>query len=160
MNAKPELVSSTPEAPPDSESDTENPADTSATMAPIKAEPLIALVVEDEEIIGSLLVFILERQGFKVEWKKNGRNADRFIHHNEAPTIVLLDIDLPDIDGYGLLGLIRARPSWRQTPVIMLTAMSEAKDVAKAVSCGADDYLLKPFNPADLIKRVHKLCRL
>ena len=119
--------------------------------------PLV-LVIEDEETVGHLIVFILKREGFKVEWKKNGKDADHFIYCNDAPALVLLDINLPDTDGYELLGVIRARPSWQQTPVLMLTAMSQASDVTKAVASGADDYLLKPFHPAELIKRVHKLC--
>lgn len=127
----------------------------SALIAP--ADSPLALVVEDEQTVGYLLVFILEREGFKVEWKKNGRDADRFIHCNEAPQIVLLDITLPDIDGYGLLGRIRARPSWQHAPVLMLTSMSEAKYVAEAVARGANDYMLKPFHPTELVKRVHKL---
>jgi DNA-binding response OmpR family regulator len=119
----------------------------------------VAFVVEDDESIGYLLAFILEREGFKVEWKTNGKDADRFILRNEAPRIVLLDVNLPDIDGYGLLRIIRAHPAWQLVPVLMLTALSQPRDVAKAISDGADDYLLKPFHPAELAKRVHKLCR-
>ena len=120
--------------------------------------PPVAFVVEDDELIGQLLVFILEREGFKVEWKTNGKDADRFILRNEAPKIVLLDVNLPDIDGYGLLRIIRALPSWRFVPVLMLTASSQPKDVTKAIFDGANDYLLKPFHPAELVKRVHTLC--
>ena len=159
MITQPELVAPTPDVTPDLHGESKNQAEILAATVPVEAQPPLVLVIEDEETVGHLIVFMLKREGFKVEWKKNGRDADRFIHHSDAPTLVLLDINLPDIDGYGLLGLIRARPSWQQTPVIMLTAMSEAKDVAKAVARGADDYLLKPFHPAELIKRVHKLCR-
>ena len=147
-----------PVPPPGVADGAEKPADGLAAAAlTAQADPPLALVVEDEETTGYLLVFILEREGFKVEWKKNGRDADRFIHRSEAPHIVLLDISLPDMDGYGLLGLIRARPAWQHVPVLMLTSLSEAKYVAKAVARGANDYLLKPFHPAELVKRVHKL---
>ena len=158
MIVQPEFMAPTPDVTHDLHGESENQAEILAVTAPAKAKPPLVLVVEDEEAIGHLIVFMLKREGFKVEWKKNGNDADHFIHYNDAPTLVLLDINLPDIDGYGLLGLIRARISWQQTPVIMLTAMSQANDVAKAVASGADDYLLKPFLPAELIKRVHKLC--
>lgn len=160
MIARSELVTPTPDVTPDLHGKTKNQAEILAVTVPVAAEPPLVLVVEDEEIVGHLLVFLLTREGFKVEWKKNGRDADHFIHHNNAPTLVLLDINLPDIDGYGLLSLIRARASWQQTPVIMLTAMSEASDVARAVALGADNYLLKPFHPEELIRRVYKLCRV
>lgn len=138
--------------------DAEKPADSSAASALTAPVDLpLALIIEDEETVGYLLAFILEREGFKVEWKKNGRDADHFIHCGETPHIVLLDISLPDIDGYGLLDRIRDRLAWEHVPVLMLTSMSEAKYVVKAMACGANDYLLKPFHPAELLKRVHKL---
>lgn len=163
MSPKPQPIASPPDdAHPISQSGvaggTEKPADrlaVSALTAP--ADPPLALIIEDEQTVGYLLVFILEREGFKVEWKKNGRDADHFIHCGETPQIVLLDISLPDIDGYGLLDRIRDRPSWQHVPVLMLTSMSETKYVVKAVARGANDYLLKPFHPTELLKRVHKL---
>ena len=103
----------TPDAERDLHDENKNHAEILAVTVPTKAEPPLVLVIEDEETVGHLIVFMLEREGFKVEWKKNGKDADHFIHHNDAPTLVLLDINLPDIDGYGLLGLIRARTSWQ-----------------------------------------------
>jgi DNA-binding response OmpR family regulator len=123
-----------------------------------EAPPPRALVVEDDESISHLLVFILQGEGFKVDFKPDGKEADRYIHSQAPPNIVVLDINLPDIDGFGLLRLIRARPAWELTPILMLTSMSHADDVARAVAAGANDYLLKPFHPAELVRRVNKLC--
>ena len=113
MITQSELMAPTPDAERDLHDENKNHAEILAVTVPTKAEPPLVLVIEDEETVGHLIVFMLEREGFKVEWKKNGKDADHFIHHNDAPTLVLLDINLPDIDGYGLLGLIRARTSWQ-----------------------------------------------
>ena len=115
-------------------------------------------VVEDDPSIRQLLAFILESEDFEVCWESNGKSADNYISCHAPPKIVVLDISLPEMDGYGLLQRIRSHKRWKYTPVLMLTALSQAKDVNKAVESGANDYLLKPFHPEELIKRVRKLC--
>lgn len=123
------------------------------------AAPQMALIVEDDANISSLLRFILERDGFRVESAADGREAQRLIATLEPPTFVLLDIMLPYVDGFELLGLIRAQTGWERLPVLMLTAKGGDRDIARALDAGADDYLVKPFQPAELKARLRRLLR-
>lgn len=110
------------------------------------------LVVEDDPSIG---VFILERDGYSVHWESLGQAAERYIHAPASPQSVVLDMNVSGIDGYGLLARIRDHAPWRCTPVLMLTALSQSKNVA--VAGGANDYLLKPFHPDELTRRLSRL---
>jgi DNA-binding response OmpR family regulator len=123
------------------------------------AEQRAALVVEDDEQIAYILRFILEREGFKVHYAATGRDARALIESIEAPAIVTLDVMLPHADGFELLALLRGRPGWGEVPVIMLTARSQEKDIARGLEAGASDYMLKPFKPDELRARVRKLVK-
>ncbi|HWH39418.1 MAG TPA: response regulator, partial [Usitatibacter sp.] len=99
----------------------------------------------------------LKREGFRVEVARDGAEAlERFDSTNAD--IVLLDVMLPQVSGYDLLAAIRAREAWSGIPVIMLTARGQEKDIVKALDMGASDYMLKPFQPAELRARVRRLC--
>ncbi len=119
--------------------------------------PMSALVVEDDEHIAHLLKFILERERYVVRLAKDGREAREFIEQQPAPAIVLLDVMLPFMDGFGLVSLLRAQPGWESTPVIMLTAKTQEKDIVRALDSGANDYIVKPFQPAELLARIKRL---
>ena len=124
--------------------------------APVAELPAI-LVVEDDESLSYLLVFMLEREGFKVHLCRNGQQARTYIEANASTAVVVLDIALPYLDGFALLRIMRDRVAWESTPVIMLTSKSQPQEVAQCFRAGANDYLLKPFHPADLLARIHKL---
>ena len=115
-----------------------------------------ALVVEDDEHISYLLQFILERDGFVVHLARDGREAKQFIEQNPPPSIVLLDVMLPFLDGFALVALLRAQPAWKSVPVIMLTAKTLEKDIIRALDEGANDYIVKPFQPAELLARIKR----
>ena len=115
-----------------------------------------ALVVEDDEHISHLLKFILEREEFVVHLARDGREARQFIEENPPPSIVLLDVMLPFLDGFALVGLLRAQPDWKTVPVIMLTAKTQEKDIVRALDEGANDYIVKPFQPAELLARIKR----
>ena len=115
-----------------------------------------ALVVEDDEHISYLLQFILERDGFVVHLARDGREAKQFIEQNPPPSIVLLDVMLPFLDGFALVALLRAQPAWKTVPVIMLTAKTQEKDIIRALDEGANDYIVKPFQPAELLARIKR----
>lgn len=119
----------------------------------------LALIVEDDEQIRSLLAFILGREGFNVEIAHDGRMAEQSLGRLAPPDVITLDLMLPYVDGFQLLALIRAHPGWEQVPVIMLTAKSQEKDIARALDAGANDYLVKPFKPEELRARVRRLVR-
>lgn len=117
------------------------------------------LVVEDDEHIAHLLRFMLQRENYAVDVARDGREAKQFIEQNPPPDLVLLDVMLPYVDGFALVALLRQQAAWKTTPVIMLTAKTQEQDIVRALQAGANDYILKPFQPAELLARVKRLSR-
>ncbi len=117
------------------------------------------LVVEDDEHISHLLKFMFQREKYLVHLARDGREAKQFIESNAPTDIVLLDVMLPFFDGFTLVALLREQPAWKTTPVIMLTAKTQEHDIVRALHAGANDYILKPFQPAELLARVKRLSR-
>lgn len=128
-------------------------------MNPAASPSGVALVVEDDDQIAYLLRFILEREGYRVELAAEGRAAQDLIESMAPPALAMLDVMLPHVDGYQLLGMIRAREAWRTVPVLMLTAKSQEKDIVRALDAGASDYLVKPFKPDELRARIKRMVR-
>lgn len=119
----------------------------------------VALVVEDDDQIAYLLRFILEREGYQVKLASDGRIAQEMINSMAPPALIMLDVMLPHVDGYQLLGMIRAREPWQAVPVLMLTAKSQEKDIVRALDAGAADYVVKPFKPDELRARIKRLVK-
>ena len=115
-----------------------------------------ALVVEDSEHVAYLLEYMLEREGFDVLVANNGREAADCIAAEPARDIVLLDVMLPYKDGFEIVREIRSSPVWQDTPVIMLSARSLEEDVVRALEAGANDYVMKPYNPRELLARIKR----
>ncbi len=124
------------------------------TQTPDGAAPLV-LVVEDDRQIAEILEQYLHRHGFRTESVADGRSA-LTVHRVARPDLVLLDIHLPVLDGLSVLRRLRAE---HHTPVIMLTARTEDLDKLEALSAGADDYIVKPFSPLEMIARVKAVLR-
>lgn len=115
------------------------------------------LVVEDDEHIADLLRFLLERQGYQVDVHTDGRSALTVINTSAtAPCMILLDVMLPFIDGFELVGAIRRRAGWETIPLVMLTAKTTEADIVRALDAGANDYIVKPFQPNELMARVRR----
>ena len=121
--------------------------------------PQTALVVEDDEHIGMLLRFMLQRAGYSVQLVRDGRAAQEHITGQPAPDVMLLDVMLPYMDGLQLLALVRQQAGWERVPVMMLTAKAQERDLSRALEAGADAYLVKPFQPEELLTRVRELAR-
>lgn len=118
------------------------------------------LMVEDDEDIAFLIRFLLERNGYNVVHMADGRQAQAAIEEAvEPPALALLDIMLPYRDGIELLQHIRSLDSWQDTPVLMLTAKAGEHDIVRALEIGADDYVLKPFQPDELLARIRRMLR-
>ena len=128
-------------------------------MNPAVSPSGTALVVEDDDQIAYLLRFILEREGYRVELAPDGRAAQGLIDSMVPPSLAMLDVMLPHVDGYQLLCMIRAREAWRNVPVLMLTAKSQEKDIVRALDAGASDYLVKPFKPDELRARIKRMVK-
>lgn len=126
--------------------------------APLERTPL-ALVVEDDPGIRYLLDFILRQQGWAVVEAYDGRQGLAAIHDGPVTDAVLLDVMLPEIDGLHLLEELRGLPQWNGVPVMMLTAQGDERSVSRALAAGAADYLVKPFDPAELASRLARLRR-
>jgi two-component system phosphate regulon response regulator PhoB len=119
--------------------------------------PLI-LIVEDEAPLVTLLRYNLEREGFAVQEAHDGEEA--LLHLREmTPDAVLLDWMLPRVSGLEICRQIRRVAGWRDLPVIMLTARGEEGDRVRGLDSGADDYIVKPFSPSELIARLRAVIR-
>ena len=121
---------------------------------------MTVLLVEDEEQIQMLVSFLLEREGFEVHLARDGREASHAIETLEPPALVLLDVMLPYTDGYNLLREIRAKRAWDACPIVMLTAKSQEQHIVEALDAGANEYIMKPFQPSELKARVRRLVKL
>jgi two-component system phosphate regulon response regulator PhoB len=116
------------------------------------------LVVDDEPDILSILVYQLSREGFRVSTAVTGRSAIRTAIA-ETPDLVVLDLMLPELDGYEVLAQLRRHESTSSIPVILLTARTEEEERLRGFDTGADDYVTKPFSPRELVARVKALLR-
>ena len=100
---------------------------------------------------------MLERQGYRTQLMVDGLAARRIVEElPEPPQLVLLDVMLPYIDGFELVTLIRARAGWEQVPIVMLTAKNTERDIVRALDSGANDYIVKPFKPNELLARIRR----
>ncbi|MEW6657638.1 MAG: adenylate/guanylate cyclase domain-containing protein [Thermodesulfobacteriota bacterium] len=111
------------------------------------------LVVDDNRMNRLMLARGLEQQGHQVAFAENGRQALELLGHQDFD-LILLDIEMPEMNGYQVLAHLAADVHWRQIPVIMISAVEEIDSVVKCIEMGAADYLNKPFNPILLKARV------
>jgi two-component system phosphate regulon response regulator PhoB len=116
------------------------------------------LFVEDDASLLASLAYILEREGFSVLCAPTGRAALASAAA-ERPHLILLDVNLPDIDGFQVCQSLRRDPATATIPVIMVTARVAVDDIVLGLEHFADDYITKPFHPRVLLARVHALLR-
>ena len=116
------------------------------------------LVVDDEPDITALVAFHLARAGYRVSTAANGPDALKAAK-DERPDVIVLDLMLPGLSGYDVLAELRKRDETRDVGVILLTARRDEPDRIRGLTLGADDYLTKPFSPAELTLRVQALLR-
>ncbi|MFC5696666.1 response regulator [Pseudomonas sp. GCM10022186] len=116
------------------------------------------LLVDDDQEIRELLETYLSRAGFQVRSVADGQGFRRAMGE-EAADLVILDVMLPDEDGFSLCRWVRAHQRVAQVPIIMLTASSDEADRVIGLELGADDYLGKPFSPRELLARIKALLR-
>ena len=116
------------------------------------------LVVDDDKDIVRLVRAYLEQAGFKALTAHDGETALHMLRR-EHPALVVLDLMLPDRDGWDITRLVRSDSDLAQTPIIMLTARVEDTDKIVGLELGADDYITKPFNPREVVARVRSVLR-
>ena len=115
------------------------------------------LVVDDEASVVEVVKLYLQREGFSVRIARDGQAALTAVRQ-KPPTLIVLDLMLPHIDGMEILRRLRENPA-TDVPVIMLTARSQETDRIYGLEMGADDYVTKPFSPAELVSRVKAVLR-
>jgi two-component system alkaline phosphatase synthesis response regulator PhoP len=114
--------------------------------------------VDDDRDIVRLVRAYLEKAGFQVLTAHDGETALHILRHDK-PALLVLDLMLPDADGWDITRLVRGDPSLAPTPIIMLTARVDDTDKIIGLELGADDYITKPFNPREVVARVRSVLR-
>jgi DNA-binding response OmpR family regulator len=120
------------------------------------ARRIRVLLVEDDRVTATLIQHRLVREGFEVMDFLNGEDAFRWAS-DASFDLAILDVNVPGLDGFEILERIRAIPRLAHVPTIMLTGLGREADVVRGLELGANDYMLKPFSPAELLARVRRL---
>jgi len=111
------------------------------------------LIAEDEPDIRELVLFMLRFAGYEVVSATNGEEAVQTASR-EKPDLILLDVRMPRMTGYDACRLMKANPDLRDVPVVFLSAKGQESEIQSGLDAGAEEYLLKPFSPAELTNRV------
>ena len=114
------------------------------------------LLAEDEPNIVESLTFLLDRAGFEVKVETDGRQALSTVLA-DVPDVLILDVMLPELDGYEVLRQLRADHRAEDLPVVMLTAKGQKEDRETALECGADLFMTKPFSNSEIVAAVERL---
>jgi PleD family two-component response regulator len=117
------------------------------------------LVIDDDPLLGQALQTVLEREGYRVTLCATGTEGLHRLVDGEQFDLLLLDVILPGMDGWGVLARLRAAPVTAQIPIIMLTAMTDEHDEIELLAAGADDYIAKPFSFDKLMAHIKAICR-
>jgi DNA-binding response OmpR family regulator len=117
------------------------------------SDPTRVLVVDDDRDIRDLVTFKLEQAGYEVRQAEDGLQGLEAVR-SWAPDLVVLDVMMPGLSGVDVTRELRADPATASTPVILLTAKAQEADVETGFVSGADDYVVKPFSPRELVSRV------
>ena len=116
------------------------------------------LVVDDDRLMRELLTFVLGRAGYDVTCAGDGREALALLPA-VSPALMVLDLSMPELDGFGVLEALRADPSASPPQVLVLSARYASADADRAIALGAADYLVKPFSNRTLLARLARLPR-
>lgn len=122
-------------------------------------ESKTVLVVDDEPHIVRQLAFVLGHAGFEVTTAANGVEAMEAVRMRQ-PAIVLLDVMMPHKNGYEVCKEIKSDPALRDIHVVLLTAKGQQEDRDRGMAAGADEYVIKPFSPAEVVGRLKELAGL
>ena len=122
-------------------------------------KPTNILIVDDTAENIDLLKAVLESRDYAVKTASSGAEALKLIEES-IPDLVVLDVMMPEMSGYEVCQAIRQKPQTALLPVVMLTALDPASEKVKGIEAGADDFLSKPINQAELLARVDSLLRI
>jgi type II secretory ATPase GspE/PulE/Tfp pilus assembly ATPase PilB-like protein/CheY-like chemotaxis protein len=131
----------------------EEPAVTEPTVPVGRGQGACVLLVEDEEQLRRVMKDLLQREGYRVAEARDGIQALDEVDRS-APDVIILDLNLPGLDGYGVLAQLRSRPATRDIPVMVLTAKGDEDNEVRVFDLGADDFVTKPFRARSLTARI------
>ena len=114
------------------------------------------LIVDDEPNIVLSLKFLMKKAGYEVRVARTGEAALSAVAE-APPDLVLLDVMIPERNGFDVCQAIRANPDWQAVKIVMLTAKGREIEREKGMALGADDYITKPFSTREVVRRVHQL---
>ena len=115
------------------------------------------LTVDDSASMRKMISFTLQSAGFDVIEKSDGLEAYEWAKQNEVPDLVLADINMPVMDGITLIKNLRALQSYKYTPILVLTTDSSSERKMQGKAIGATGWIVKPFNPDQLVSTIHKV---
>ena len=118
----------------------------------------IIVAVDDDPTTTAIVRAVVSQNGMTCHTASDGRQALETVR-NVNPALVILDVNMPFLDGFEVLAAIRQHPATRTIPVAMLTSVQQEADVVRAFALGADDYIVKPFNPMELLARIKRLLK-
>jgi two-component system cell cycle response regulator DivK len=124
-----------------------------SSALPERVGPAKVIIADDDPAIGALLTAVLHRNGPECRLARNGTEA-LAMAREILPDVLILDVNMPGIDGFEVLTNLRSDKATAQIPVVLLTARQQESDVMKGFACGASDYITKPFNPMEVTARV------
>lgn len=130
--------------------------------ASMNTGPASILVVEDSPVNQSILKNLLEREGYRISTANHGKDA-LVLLQGDVPDLILLDILMPEMDGFELCRLLKQRPDLSDIPVIFISSLDNTTDKLSGFAAGGVDYITKPFHPAEVLARISthlKICRL
>ena len=116
------------------------------------------LAVDDEKSILMILDFVFGKK-YKVIQKNNGQEASEWLQQGNMPDVIVADMNMPEMNGFEFILQIRSSGLYRDVPLIMLSGNENTADKIKCLNAGADDYLIKPFNPEELEARINNIYR-
>ncbi len=119
-------------------------------------EPKKILIADDNENIREALTYLLEDEGYKLWMAKDGAEALKEVR-NVRPDILFLDIMMPEMNGYDVCRIIKNDPELSKTYIIMLTAKGQVAEQERGKEVGADEYIVKPFSPMEILSKIKKL---
>ena len=117
----------------------------------------LVLIVEDDQTTGAVIEAVLQKFGYRTRHARNRVEIGAGLAEKPMPDLVLLDVLLPDVNGFDVLNRIRQHGAVKHLPVLMLTSLSDRKDIAKGLGLGADGYLTKPAQPSTLVDAIQAL---
>jgi two-component system cell cycle response regulator DivK len=127
--------------------------DSGNTATPERVGPAQVVIADDDPAIGAMLTATLRRTGAECHLARSGTEALSMVREN-LPDALILDLNMPGIDGFEVLSNLRSDVLTTSLPVVVLTARQQEADILKGFSCGASDYITKPFNPMEVTARV------